>query len=476
MATLKQQAVKGVFWSSIERFSVQGVQFVIQIIMARLLSPSDYGIIGMLAIFLAVSQSFIDSGFSNALIRKTNRTQEDYSTVFYFNIVVGLFFYLLLFFTSPFIASFYETPLLDPVTKLISVILLINSLTVVQRAKLTINLDFKTQAKASFASVVVSGVIGISMAYYGYGVWALGVQIVINSLLNMLFLWIYSKWKPDKVFSWRSFNEMFSFGSKLLLSGLLDTIYRNIYTIVIGKKFAAVELGYYTRADQFAQLPSSNLTGILQRVTYPVLSTMQDDTERLRVNYRKFLRISAFIIFPLMIGLAAIADPLIRILLTDKWENTVILLQILCVALMWYPIHAINLNLLQVKGRSDLFLKLEVWKKIIGIIVLIITIPMGLVAMCIGRIITSLLALIINTYYTGLLIHLGFFRQMKDLLLILINSLVMGGIVWFCTFLVESNWEKLLLSVPVGVAYIMLSSYFLKSEELKEILKIIRKK
>jgi O-antigen/teichoic acid export membrane protein len=250
--------------------------------MARLLEPSDYGVIGMLAIFLAISQSCIDSGFSNALIQKQDRTEIDFSTVFYFNIGVGFFFYLLLFFTSPLIARFYNTPILKGVTKVVALNVLFNSLTVVHRAKLTVAVDFKTQAKATLIAVTVSGAAGLFMAYTGLGVWSLAFQAMLNTGLNMVFLWIFVRWKPLKVFSIPSFKQLFSYGSKLLLSGLLDTAYRNIYTIVIGKRFQAADLGYYTRADQFAQFPSSNITGIFQRVTFPLLSEIQHDDERLK--------------------------------------------------------------------------------------------------------------------------------------------------------------------------------------------------
>ena len=474
--SLKQKTVSGIIWSSLERFSVQGIQFLIMIIMARLLLPSDYGLIGMLAIFFAISQSFIDSGFSNALIRKNDRTEIDFSTVFYFNIIVGILFYLLLFFASPAIAHFYNAPLLENVTKVIGVNIFINSLTVVQRAKFTIEVDFKSQAKASVLSVIISGVLGIWMAYSGYGVWSLVVQSVVNGSINMILLWYYSRWIPARTFSVSSFKEMFSFGSKLLLSGLLDTVYKNIYTIVIGKKFSAQDLGYFTRADQFAQFPSSNLTGIVGRVTFPILSSIQNDEPRLQSVYRKYLRMSAFVVFPLMMGMAALAHPLIFVLLTSKWEGVIILLQIICIASMWYPVHAINLNLLQVKGRSDLFLRLEVIKKVIGIVVLFITIPLGVVAMCIGMIFSSFFALIVNTHYTGKLINVGFIKQMGDLFPILANSLTMGGLVWWITQFIKLNEMRLFLGGVIGIIYYFLVAYITHSAELKEILLLVKRK
>ncbi|MEA4967220.1 MAG: lipopolysaccharide biosynthesis protein [Bacteroidaceae bacterium] len=471
--SLKNKTVKGVFWSSIERFSVQGVQFIIQIIIARILLPSDYGLIGMLTIFLAVSQSLIDSGFSNALIRKQNCSDTDYSTVFYFNIIVGILLYGVLYILAPFIASFYRTSELINITRVVAITLFINSLTVVQRAKLTRNVDFKTQTKASLTAAIVSGIIAIIMAYSHYGVWALVIQSVLNGLITMILLWILSKWIPRNVFSRQSFKEMFSFGSKLLVSGLIDTLYRNLFTLIIGKQFNKADLGYYTRADQFAQLPSSNLTGIFGRVTYPILSTLQNDDKRLEEVYRKYLRLSAFGIFPLMTGLAALASPLIILLLTEKWAGVVILLQIICFSYMWYPIHAINLNLLQVKGRSDLFLRLEIMKKGIGIAMLFITVPIGINAMCIGSIATSIIALIINTHYTGKLINVDFLKQMKDLFPILLYALSMYLVISFSIKWIESDVIKLIVGFSIGVFYYFLIAYFTNSPELKAFYSLI---
>lgn len=474
--SLKQRTVSGVIWSAVERFSVQFVQLVVQVIIARILTPEDFGVIGMLAIFLALAQSFIDSGFSNALIRKTDRTEVDNSTVFYFNIVVGLIAYAVLFWAAPWIAQFYKTPILTPITRFIALGVFFNSLTIVQRAILTARVDFKTQAKASFVAVVISGAIGIYMAYAGYGVWALAVQAVLNYLVNTAMLWILTAWKPLWVFSWDSFKELFGFGSKLLLSGLLDTAFRNIYTIVIGKFFSAADLGFYTKASQLAQLPSSNVTGILQRVTYPLLCDYQNEDERLRNVYRKYLRLSAYVIFPLMIGLAAVAEPLIVALLKEQWLGAVLLLQILCVVMMWYPIHAINLNLLQVKGRSDLFLKLEIWKKLMATVVLCITLPFGLIWLCLGQIGTSLLSLAINTSYTGKLIQLGFFKQMKDLVPAMLYSFSMGAIVYWIIQYVDGNITKVFVGIIVGVLYYIIIGKITHSAELRDLQSLIFRK
>ena len=463
-------------WSSIDRFTTQGIQFVFSILIARLLLPSDYGVVAMLGIFLAVSQTFVDSGFGMALIRKIDRTDTDFSTVFYFNIAVGLFFYAVLWLASPYIAAFYDIPLLEDVTKVVALTLVFSSFSGVQSAKLTIAIDFKTGAKISVTVTLLSGAVGLWMAYRGYGVWALVVQSVSGSLMRTALLWLFVRWMPKLVFSWRSFREMFSFGSKLLTSRLLDTVYNNVYTLVIGRCFSSATLGVYSRADSLAQYPSFNLTSVLQGVTFPVLCSIQNEPERLADIYKRFLRLSAFVVFPLMVGLAAVADPLIRLLLTDRWVGAIYLLQIVCFAMMWYPIHAINLNLLQVKGRSDFFLKLEVIKKIQGVIVLCATIPLGIVAMCYGRIFGSLLSLVWNTYYTRKLIGYGYWAQMRDLLHILVHALVMGVIVWGVVQWLETPWLQLVAGILLGAAYYVGGAMLLRFDELRELVSLVRKK
>lgn len=473
MASLKEKTVKGVVWSSVDRFFSQGIQFIFSILIARLLLPSDYGTVAMLNIFLAISQTFIDSGFGTALIRKIDRTEEDFSTVFYFNIAAALAFYGILWFTAPYIADFYDIPLLKDITRVVALTLVFGSFSGIQSARLSIAIDFRSRAIISITVTLVTGALGLWMAYSGYGVWALVMQSVVSSLLRTILLWAFVRWMPKLVFSWKSFKELFSFGSKLLASGLLDTAYNNIYTLVIGKVFSSSALGVYSRADSLAQYPSSNITSVLQGVTFPVLSSIQNEPEPLTSAYKKFIRLSAFVVFPLMIGLSAVADPLIRFVLTDKWEGAIYLLQIICFSMMWYPVHAINLNLLQVEGRSDYFLKLEIIKKIQGVIVLCITIPLGLVTMCYGRVVSSVLCLVYNTYYTKKLIDYGFASQMKDLLPILAHSLVMGVIVWMIVLFLPSLWLQLVVGVIAGAAYYLVGAYIMRFDELNELLSLL---
>ena len=472
---LKRKTVSGVMWSAIERFSLQGVQFVMQLVMARLLLPSDYGMIAMLTIFLQIAQAFIDSGFTNALIQKKDRTEVDYSTVFYFNIIIALLFYCILFVSAPLIAKFYNMPDLILVMRVMALSLIILSFSAVHKTKLTIEINFKIQSKITLIAAGISGIIGVGIAYWGYGVWALVYQSILNAMLTTILFNCFYRWKPLKTFSMKSFKRLFSFGSKLLVSGLIHTVYYNLYGIVIGKRFSAAELGYYTRAEQFAILPSYNLSAIITRVTFPILSSIQDDNERLASTYRKYIRLSSYLIFPLMVGLASLANPLVDLFLTEKWNGTVALLQILCFDWMFDHLSGINLNLLYVKGRSDLALRLEIIKKIIAITILLASIPLGIIGMCLGRVLYSLIATYANTYYTNSLIGLSFRTQLKDIIPYLILSLAMGGVVYATTYLGLSNIIQLIIVITIGILFYISISYIFKITSLKVLLQLIHK-
>lgn len=462
--SLKSKTKKGLFWSALERFGTQGISAVFTIFLARLLSPEDYGLVALPMVFLSIAQCFIDSGFGSAIIRKADLKEEDINTAFIFNIIVGINCYVILFFISPFIARFYDAPILSDLLKVTALNLLIGSLCTVQQALLTKNIDFKRQAKISLCASIVGGTIGVTLALKGMGVWALVFQAVFAQSVRAILLWRTSEWRPTVHWSWQSFRYLWNYGSKMLASGLIDTIYNNIYPIIIGKKFMKSDLGNFNTANQLASLPSSNLTGVLQRVTFPVLSTIQNDNERLSRNYRKILRLSAFIVFPLMMGLSAAGDPFVRVFLGDKWEGCIILLQLACFYMMFYPIHAINLDLLQVKGRSDMFLKLEIIKKVLGVAVMIIAIPHGIVVMVASGIVTSVLALAINTYYTGVLIDVGFWKQMKDISPIIVIGMVMWAAIMALNSFVENIYVALPCDIVLGIAiYYTLSKLFLKS-------------
>lgn len=472
--SLKNKAANSVMWSAIERFSVQGIQFVLSIIIARLVLPSDYGLIAMLGIFLAIAQTFIDSGFSNALIQKQNRTETDFSTVFYFNILIGLIVYAILYFCSSYIADFYSEPKLNLITKIISLNLIFSSFSVIQRAKLTIALNFKLQAIVSLIAVIISGVLGVYLACIGYGVWALIFQSLLNNLLNTIFLWMTVRWLPKICFSYQSFVELFSFGSKLLLSAILHTIYVNLYNLVIGKKFSSIDLGYYNRSYTIAYFPSNNISSILSRAIYPIQCSIQNDAERLKDSFIQYLRMSTYIVFPLMIGLCVLAKPLIVIVLTDKWLPMLPLLQIMCIAYMWDPVMSINNNILNARGRSDYFFKAEVIKKIIAVFILITTIPFGIKVMCFGLILYALSDIIIIARYTKRVIDVDFLTQLKALCPIILLNISLGIVVFCTTLLAGNSILQLVLGTFLGVVYYFFISYVFGMREMKTLLLLLR--
>lgn len=474
---LKKKTAKGMFWSAVERFSTQGIQFLFGIVLARLLPPADYGVIAILTIFLAICQTFIDSGFANAIIRKIDRTEKDMATMFFFNIGMSLVCYAILFFTAPFIASFYNMPELTLVLRVLALRLIVQSFSTVQVTNLTIKIDFKKQAKISLASAIISGIVGIGFAYNGYGVWSLVIQALFSSTFNAFLYWLTVRWHPQCFFDKESFKNLFSYGSKLLISGLLDTVYNNLYPLVIGKFYTPAQLGAFAKADHFSQFPSQNIMRILHRVSFPVLSALQNDPQRMRNSFLKFINYSALIIFPLMLGLLALSKPMTLLLLTERWKEMIPLLQILCIAMMWYPVHAINLNILQVLGRSDLFLKLEVIKKVIGLAILLITLPIGITALCIGQIVDSILGLFINTYYSKKFINAGIGEQLKSLFPTLFNSTAMAAIILVINNFMPQDEYGLQIGVglTVGILYYLTTNYLFNKDVFKEILSLLKK-
>ena len=448
-------------WSGIERFSTIGIQFVLNIVIARILSPSDYGIIGMLAIFLSISQCLIDSGFSTALVQSKNRQEKDYGTVFVFNLIISVIIYFILYLSAPSISRFYQQDILVNVLRVVGLNLIISSLSNVHRAILTINIDFKTQSFVSIPSALVSGIVGIVLAHNGFGVWALVGQTLTNGFITTFLFWVFSKERFRIVFDIASFKRLGGFGVKLMFSGLLNTAYTNLYGLFIGKKYNADDLGYYTRAEQFSVFPATILTDVVTRVAFPLLCQSQDDKTQLSRVYTFFIKNSCFIIFPLMIGLAVLSKPLVVLLLTEKWMSISILISIFALDCMFSPITRINLQLLQAVGRSDLFLRLEVVKKIISVSILLITISYGLVWICIGRLIYSVFALLINMYYTVDIIEKSYFEQIKDWFPNFVISLLMGICILFVTYCFSSELLQIFIGTSVGlISYLILSSIF----------------
>ncbi|MFR9542710.1 MAG: lipopolysaccharide biosynthesis protein [Rikenellaceae bacterium] len=473
-SSIKNSAIKGMAWTGVERLVCQAAQFVIGIIIARVLMPSDYGVIGMLAIFLAIAQSILDSGFANALIQKKERTNVDYCTVFYFNIAVSLLLYAVFFISAPYIAEFYNMPILESVARVVSLSMIINGLTIVQTAKLTIDLNFKLQSIISITSTLASGGVGIALAYSGYGVWALVFQGLASSTMRMLLLWSFSRWKPILTFSYSSFKQLFSFGSKLLCSGLINTIYNNIYTLIIGKFFSAANVGLYNRGNQFVSLPTDTITQTVLKVNYPILSNLQDDDEKLVATYRKLLRAPLFLLYPILFGLAALAKPVVLVLLGEQWLDCVPFIQILSLGYMWSPLTHINLNLLYVKGKSDKVLKLELIKKPIAFIILFATIPFGIWWMCAGRAIYFFIAFAMNCYYTKRLLNYGFTSQIKEVLPIIANVVVMFLAITLSISLVDSELAQLIVGILVGIISFVGLSLLTKDSSFYELLNIVK--
>lgn len=473
--SLKSQATHGIIWTTIGRFAGQGIQFLIGIILARLLMPSDYGVLGMIAIFLAISNSFVDSGMGSGLVQKNKCSDEDFSTVFVFNLGVSVFFYGLLFFTAPFIADFYDTPSLEPITRVIALIIIINALSVVQRNRLTISMNFKTQANVNIIATLVSGIFAIYFAYTGFGVWSLVIRELINSIVSVVLFWYFSHWKPSIQFSKQSFKELFGYGSKLLAAGIYAQVFNNIYNIVIGKAYSSRELGFYSQAKAFSELIAGTVTSILSQVTFPLLASLKEDKTRMVSVYRRLIKMSSFLIFPTMTMLSVLSDPFIRLFLGEKWLFTIPLLQWMAFARIFYPLSALNMNILKANGRSDLYLKVDLSKLPLIVIALVITLPLGVKAMVIGHVITSFIAYFINAYLPGKLYGYGAISQLKDIWIYMVGSALMG----ICTMIVLSYIDSIILQLMIGcflASFIyLLFCFWMKVDELKEIKHILVK-
>lgn len=473
---LKHKAVKGAFWNIGQTLANQAVAFVISVIIARLVLPKEFGLVAMLSVFIAIANCFIESGISVALLRKNNRTNVDCSTMLYFNVLMATVWYIILFLCAPFISEFYNMMELTSILRITAIGLIIGATATVQRMLFRAALDFKTPAICDFISYILSGAIGIFLAYNGWGVWALVTQNIIGITFSTLLLWSASKWRPILRFSFESLKESFGFGSKLLISGLIDTAYNQIYPITIGKFFSASQLAYFNRAFNLSSLVSTTPTKMLSNVAFPVLCKLQDNNVLLSSGYRRMIRLTSFIVFPLTVGLGAIAYPLINTLLTEKWIDAAPLLQIAVFSGMWYPIHLLNLNLLQVKGRSDLFLRLEIIKKIIGILVILITIPLGIKAMCYGSVVSSTLCLAINTHYTKKLIGIGLIRQSRDFMASLLLSLVMFMACRAIIYFTGIGILGLTCGIATGIIVYGGTAIAFKMDEVKELRTLLKRK
>lgn len=473
---IKKRTLNAILWNAVEKFLVKGSSFIISIILARILSPSDYGLIGMLAIFVALSTIFIESGFAKALIQKQDCTDIDYSTAFYSNLGISVVVYLIFFFSAPYIATFYGEPILCELLRILSINFIVGAFNVVQRAKLMKGMNFKALAQINFTGTVVGGVLGIVMAYSGYGVWSLVGQTIATTA-TMLFLFPrHSHWKPLWTFSYDSFRGLFRFGSKLLVTGVVATVVNNISTIAIGKAYKSGQLGFYTRATQFSEMIAFTVNDILGTVTFPVLSELQNEKERMVAVYRKSLYYTALVIFPVMVLMALLARPLVIVLLTEKWLPCVLLFQILCIARMFTPLSAINMNILNAVGRPDLFMRVDLCKIPMILLVLAFTIPISVTAIVIGNLVTTVICFFINTYYPKRMFGYGAYEQLKDYRRIFVSLLVMAVAVVATTTVIDNQWVKLLLGGLVGCSVYAGCCFLLKAITYAEVSALIRRK
>lgn len=472
--SLKNKTIKGTMWSAVDNVTQMGVSFVVSIVLARLLSPDDYGLIGIINIFTFVCIAIINGGFNTALIRKKDVTDDDYNTAFIVNLGLSIFLYAVIYVCSPFIADFFGREELVWLTRVSSFAMVIGALAIVQQTRLTKRIDFKTQTKITLIASVASGVVGIAMALLGFGVWALVAQGIMSQLLRTLLLFIYNHWIPALRFNKRSFDDLFGFGWKMMVSGILDSLWTQLYQVVVGKFYNAATLGQYTRAKQFSQMFSSNLTNVIQRVTYPVLSEIQDEKERMIAAYRRVIKTTMFITFTLMFALGAVSEPLLYCLIGEKWHEAATYLPLICFVGAFYPLHAINLNMLMVQGRSDLFLRLEIIKKIIGIVPLTIGACVGIFPMLYISIITTFICYLLNSHYPGKLLGYTSWMQLKDISMSFVVTISMAAIVYFLKYLPLSYWIILPIQIIVGTVVFLLFCRITKLEEYGDMMQIVK--
>ena len=457
----KNTVISSLIWKFLERCGVQGVQFVLSIILARLVSPEDYGVIALILVFVQIATVFIQNGFNTALIQKKDSDEVDFSSIFYLSLFVAFLCYIALFFLAPVIANFYKQDILTPLIRTISLTLFLGAVNSVQSAYVSKTMQFKRFFYSSMGAVLGSGIIGVIFAYKGYGVWALVIQQLVKDVLICLILWFTVKWRPKFLFSLERVKTLFSFGWKLLCSGLLDTVFRNIYNLIVGKVYDSQTLGYFNRGQQFPQVIATNLDGSIQSVMLPTLSANNDNVEEVKRITRRSISTSAFILMPCMFGLAAVAEPLVKVLLTDKWLPCVPFLQLACISYALYPIHTANLTGINALGRSDIFLKLEIIKKSITVLNILITLPFGIFAMAIGQVVSGFISTFINAYPNKKLMNYSYLEQWKDLMPSFILSIVMAGIVWMINFVPIVPILVLIIQIFVGiVVYILLSKLF----------------
>jgi len=474
--SLKNKTIKGLGWSALDNAARYGMQFMIGIVLARLLSPNDYGLLGLVGIVTVVCTALVNGGFTTALIRKKDATDDDYNTVFICNLGMSLLLYVVVFLCAPLIADFFNREVLIPLVRVSSLGLIIGALGMVQQTRLTKRIDFKTQTKITLVASAVSGLVGIGLALAGFGVWALVGQQLTSQIISTILLYIYNRWLPCLRFSIESFHELFGFGWKMMVSILLDAVWKELYQVVVGKFYNPATLGQYTRAKHYAQLFSQNLTAVMERVTYPVLSSIQDDKERMVSAYRRMIRTSMFITTVALFSLGAVSEPLIYCMIGPKWHEASTYLPLICITYSLYPLHAINLNMLQVQGRSDLFLGLEVIKKIITLAPLFIGAFIGIIPMLLTNMVVGIIAYFLNSHYSGRLLGYSSWMQLRDIAPSYALAIAIALSVWFLKYLPLSYWIVLPMQITVGAAVFFTLCNLFKMNEYKEIMDILKKR
>jgi teichuronic acid exporter len=462
---LEKSALKSIKWSALDRITVQILQILVGIVIARLVSPDEYGRVAIANIFIMIIQTFVEAGFTNALIQKQNRSEIDFCTVFYFNILTSILIYSFLYFSSPYIARYYNTPELTEICRCLGIVIATQSLSTIQVAKLSIALDFKIQAKSSLFAMLTSGSVGILLAYKNYGVWALVIQTLMYSLINTLMLWLFVKWSPKLSFSIYSIKSIIGFSYKLMLAGALSSLYIHIYGLMIGRQYSLADVGHFNQANLLARFPSVSAMAIIGRAIYPIQCSIQEDLEMLRASHLKFLCMSCYMVFPAMLSIAALSDPIIYILLSDKWSAAAPLLSILAIAYAITPIMAINNQIVLVKGRSDLFLKAEIVKKGAGVAILIASFQHDLFIVCLGFVFYNVIDAFIIMHYSNKIIGIDWHEQLSSIYKIFLISVVMSVSVYALSTLFSNPYLKLTCGLAFGLTIYLGMSKVLKINE-----------
>lgn len=478
--SLKGKTLTGFFWSLSQQFGTQIFTTIVTIVLARILEPKDFGLIGMLTVFIAIGNSLVDAGLTSSLIRTKDADQRDFSTVFYINLVGSILVYGLLFVSAPWISRFFSQPVLEDIVRVYSISFIFNAFSAVQRTRLVKKMDFKTELKVTLPSVVVAGILGIVLANIGFSVWSLVIMAVTQQFLISVQFWLYSKWRPSFIFDFDRFKYHFDFGYKITLSSLLNAVFSNIYNLVIGKYFTVSQLGFYAKADSLKQLPVRNISTALNKVTYPMFSEIQGDKVKMKKTYKRVMQQVLFWLTPVMVLAAILAEPTFRFVLTEKWLPAVPYFQLLCFIGLMFPIHSYNINVLKVKGRSDLVLRLEIIKKSLTALGVILALPYGIFALIWTQIGLNIISFGINSYYSGKFIDYGLFSQFKDIIPIFFFGALAGMVTWVGSNMFVSELSHDLLKILIGgsmgmVAYLLIS-WLSKSEPLSDFKQIILKK